>query len=49
MVSIFFLVVGSSFDLGFVFFFLGLWVWISDWWYGVCGCGLAVRLVVDRG
>ena len=44
--------VGSSSDLGFVFyffFFFGLWVWISDQWCGVCGCGLVVRLVDDRG
>ena len=31
------------------FFFGGLWVWISDRWFGVCGCGLAVRLVVWFG
>ena len=36
--------------LYFIFlFFLGLWIWISDQWCGVCGCGLVVRLVDDRG
>ena len=29
--------------------FLGLWVWKCDRWCGVCGCGLAVRLMDDRG
>ena len=36
-------------DGEYFFFGGGLWVWISDRWFGVCGCGLAVRLVVDRG